>query len=85
MHPYAEVSWNRDERADPTKVRAGLTSMAGSFALTGYIPDKNWAGADIGIMTEFSHSTSGWIGYQGRFSDSSQKLNSFNMGLKINF
>jgi outer membrane lipase/esterase len=85
MHPYAEVSWNRDERADPTRVRAGLTSMAGSFALTGYIPDKNWAGADIGIMTEFSHSTSGWIGYQGRFSDSSQKLNSFNMGLKINF
>ena len=85
MHPYAEVSWNRDQRADPTKVRAGLTSMAGSFALTGYIPDKNWAGADIGIMTEFSHNTSGWIGYQGRFSDSSQKLNSFNMGLKINF
>lgn len=85
MHPYAEVSWNRDKHADPRMITAGLTSMNGSFAMTGFIPDKSWTGADIGIMTEFSPSTSGWIGYQGRFSDSSQKLNSFNMGLKINF
>ncbi len=85
MHPYAEVSWNRDQHADPRMVRAGLTSMNGSFALTGYIPDRTWGAADLGIMTEFSPTTSGWIGYQGRFADSSQKLNSLNMGLKINF
>lgn len=85
MHPYGEVSWNRDARADARKVSAGLTTMGGSFALTGYIPDRNWAGVDLGIMTEFSPTTSGWVGYQGRFADNSQKLNSFNMGLKINF
>ncbi len=85
MHPYAEVSWNRDKRADPRKIRAGLTSMNGSFAMTGFIPDKSWTGADLGIMTEFTPTTSGWIGYQGRFADSSQKLNNFNMGIKFKF
>ncbi|GAB3027645.1 autotransporter domain-containing protein [Oleiagrimonas citrea] len=85
MHPYAEVSWTHDQRADPRKVEAGLIGMNGSFALTGFVPDKSWANADLGIMTEFSPTTSGWIGYQGRFADSNQKINSFNMGLKINF
>lgn len=85
MHPYAELSWNHDARAGLPKVRSGLTSMNGSFALSGYIPDRTWTGADLGIMTEFNSTTSGWIGYKGRFADSSQKLNSFNMGVKINF
>jgi len=26
-----------------------------------------------------------WIGYSGRFGDSSQKYNSFNMGFRVNF
>jgi outer membrane lipase/esterase len=85
MHPYASLAWNHDSRADPRKVTAGLTSMNGRFALTGFIPDDKWASADIGIMTEFSPSTTGWIGYNGRFGDSNQKLNQFNMGLKFSF
>ncbi|KGI76605.1 autotransporter domain-containing protein [Oleiagrimonas soli] len=85
MHPYAEVSWTRDERAGARTVEAGLTGMNGSFAFTGFVPDKSWGNADVGIMTEFSPTTSGWIGYQGHFADSNQKINSFNMGFKINF
>lgn len=85
MHPYAELAWTQDSQGGQRKVRAGLTGMNGSFALTGFVPDTHWGSADVGIMTEFSPSTSGWIGYKGLFSQNNQKLNSFNMGLKINF
>src|SRR5699024_3131634 len=54
LHPYINVAWNHDDRADPRKVRAGLASMPGSFALTGFIPDANWASADLGLTADFS-------------------------------
>ncbi|MDA3914722.1 autotransporter domain-containing protein [Oleiagrimonas sp.] len=85
MHPYVDLAWNRDSHAGPRQVQAGLTTMNGSFALTGFVPDKNWGSADVGIMTEFDSTTSGWLGYQGSYGRNNQKLNNFNMGLKINF
>lgn len=83
LKPYAEVSWNHDSKANPTEVTAGLTSMPGSFTLTGYVPDKTWGAASIGVTTQLTPSVSSWIGYTGRFSDSSQHYNNINMGFKI--
>lgn len=85
MKPYAEVSWNHDSKADPSMVTAGLTSMAGSFTLTGYVPDKTWGMASLGLSTQLTPTVSSWIGYSGRFSDNSQSYNSFNMGFRIKF
>ncbi len=85
LHPYVNVAWNHDDRADPRKVRAGLSGMQGSFALTGFIPDADWASADLGLSADFSDSVSGWVAYHGRFADSNQSLNGLGLGLKIAF
>jgi outer membrane lipase/esterase len=85
LSPYAELAWNRDNKADPRMVRAGLNSMNGSFALTGFTPDKNWGTAELGLSAKLTPSMTSWIGYNGRFSDTSQKYNSFNMGFKVTF
>jgi outer membrane lipase/esterase len=85
LSPYAELAWNHDSKADPRLVSAGLNSMNGTFALTGFIPDKTWGTADIGVTAQLTPSVTSWVGYNGRFSDDSQKYNSFNMGVKILF
>jgi outer membrane lipase/esterase len=85
LTPYAELAWNHDSRADARAVTAGLNSMNGQFALTGFQPDASWGTADVGLAAQFSRKLSGWIGYSGRFSDDSQKYNSLNLGLKYAF
>jgi outer membrane lipase/esterase len=85
LSPYAELAWNRDDKADPRLVSAGLNSMNGTFALTGFTPDKNWASAELGLSAKLTPSMTSWIGYSGRFSDTSQKYNSFNLGFKVMF
>jgi len=85
LSPYAEIAWNRDDKADPRSAQAGLNSMNGSFALTGFTPDKKWGTADIGLSTQLTSNISSWIGYSGRFGDDSQKYNSFNMGFMVKF
>lgn len=83
--PYAELAWNHDDKADPREVQAGVVGMPGSFSLSGYVPDKTWASADLGLSAQFSPNLIGWFGYHGRFSDRTQKDNSINLGLKIGF
>ncbi|MCX7512518.1 autotransporter domain-containing protein [Frateuria hangzhouensis] len=85
LMPFVELAWNHDDKADPHAVEAGLVSMPGSFALTGYEPDRSWASADVGLSAQFSSSVTGWFGYHGRFSDDNQKDDSLNLGVKIGF
>ncbi len=85
LSPYAELAWNRDDKADPRMVRAGLNSMNGTFALAGFTPDKNWGTAELGVSAKLTPSMTSWFGYSGRFSDTSQKYNGFNMGFKVMF
>ncbi len=85
LSPYAELAWNHDSKADARAVTAGLVSMNGSFALTGYTPDATWGSADLGLSAQFSHNVSGWVAYSTRLSDSTQKDNSVNLGIKIGF
>ncbi|MEI7036883.1 autotransporter domain-containing protein [Fulvimonas yonginensis] len=85
LMPYVELAWNHDDKADPRTVRAGLVGMAGRFELTGYVPDKTWGSADLGLSAQFSQNVTGWFGYHGRFSDRNQKDDSVNLGVKIGF
>jgi outer membrane lipase/esterase len=85
LHPFARVAWNHDGDADPRDVSAGLVSMPGTFALPGFTPDKNWGSVGVGLAVDFTPSFSGWIGYDGRFSDSSQRVDSLNLGAKFRF
>lgn len=86
MAPYAELAWNRDSKADATRqVTTGLNTMNGSFAISGFTPDKAWGNVALGLSAELTPTVTSWIGYEGRFSDTSQRNNSFNMGFRIKF
>ncbi|WIG56842.1 MAG: Phospholipase/lecithinase/hemolysin [Rhodanobacteraceae bacterium] len=85
LHPFARIAWNHDNDADPRDVSAGLVSMPGTFSLPGFMPDKNWGSAGVGLAADFTPNFSGWIGYDGRFSDSSQRVDSLNIGAKFRF
>ena len=85
MAPYAELAWNHDSKADPRSVTAGLNTMGGSFSLSGYVPDKTWGSADIGLSAQLTPSVSSWIAVSSRFSDSSQKDDNVNLGFKVSF
>ncbi len=84
MAPYGELAWNRDGKADSTRlVTTGLNTMNGSFAISGFTPDKDWGSTELGISAELTPTITSWIGYTGRFGDSSQRDNSFNMGFRV--
>lgn len=85
LHPFARVAWNHDNDAGARDVTAGLVTMPGSFALPGFMPDKNWGSVGIGLAADFTPNFSGWIGYDGRFSDSSQRVDSLNIGARFRF
>ena len=86
MSPYAELAWNRDGQANATRlVSTGLNTMNGSFAISGFTPDRTWGSVDLGLSAELTPKVTSWIGYNGRFSDSSQSYNTFNMGFRVKF
>ncbi len=84
MSPYAELSWSRDSKADPRAVDTGLTSLNGSFASVGFVPDKAWGTIDLGLSAQLTPTVTSWVGYNSRFSDTSQKYHSYNLGFRIN-
>ena len=85
LHPFAEVAYNHDGRAEASFISAGLTNMAGKFEVQGFTPDKTWATADLGLSADFSKTWSGWVSYSGRFGDDTQRNNSLNIGAKMSF
>lgn len=85
LHPYAQVAWNHDGKADPRDVRAGLVDMPGTFGMPGFVPDKTWGSAGVGLNAQFSPGFSAWVSYDGRFSDSNERDNSLNVGAKLSF
>jgi outer membrane lipase/esterase len=85
LHPFLRVAWNHDSDADARTVSAGLVSMPGRFALPGFSPDRDWGSVGVGLAANFTPAFSGWIGYEGRFSDSSQHINSLNIGANVRF
>ena len=48
-------------------------------------PDKTWGTADLGLSAQLTPMVTSWIGYNGRFSDTSQRYNGFNMGFSVKF
>ncbi len=85
LHPYARLAWYTDHEAEARAVRAGLVSMGGSFALPGFLPDRNWATATMGLNLDISSRLSAWLGYEARRADSSQQFNSINLGASWRF
>ena len=59
--------------------------MPGTFALPGFVPGKNWFNASLGLSAHFTPNLTGYASYTGMFNNSSQKLNSLNLGLSMAF
>lgn len=85
LHPYAQLAWNHDSKADQRDVRAGLVNMPGTFSMPGFAPDKAWGSAGVGLSADFNPAFSMWASYDGRFSDSNERDNSLNLGGKLKF
>ena len=85
LQPFARVSYEHDADASTQLVAAGLTSMPGTFALPGFVPGKNWFNASLGLSAHFTPNLTGYASYTGMFNNSSQKLNSLNLGLSMAF
>jgi outer membrane lipase/esterase len=86
MTPYAELAWHRDSKAgDVRTVTTGLNSLNGSFAVSGFVPDKAWGTADLGLSAQLTPTITSWISYNAHFSDTSQHYNGFNMGFRVKF
>jgi outer membrane lipase/esterase len=85
LHPFARIGWNHDSDADPRDVTGGLVTMPGTFAMPGFTPDRNWGSAGIGLTADFNRRFSGWIGYDGRFADNNQRVDSVNVGGRLAF
>ncbi|WP_329742105.1 autotransporter domain-containing protein [Dyella sp. A6] len=85
LSPCVSVAWNHDSKAKPEMITAGLNSMNGSFEMPGFNPDKSWGTATLGISAKFDSNITTWIGYNGRFADSSQKYSSVNLGFRVGF
>ncbi|MFT0545991.1 autotransporter domain-containing protein [Allopusillimonas ginsengisoli] len=85
LRPFVRAQWSHDSKARQRDVSAGLVSMPGTFALPGFVPDKNWATVSVGLVAEFEPNFSGWIGYHDQFSDSSQRLNNISAGIRMAF
>jgi outer membrane lipase/esterase len=85
MSPFVELGWNHDSRAATDMVTAGLNTMNGSFEMAGFTPDKNWGTASVGLTAQLTTNLQGWVSYYGHFSDSAQRYNSINLGVKFGF
>lgn len=86
MTPYAELAWHRDSKADDVRtVTAGLNTLNGRFAVSGFMPDKAWGTADLGLSAQLTPTITSWISYNSHFSDTSQRYNGFNMGFRVKF
>jgi outer membrane lipase/esterase len=59
--------------------------LNGSFEMAGFTPEKNWGSGNIGLMAQFTPNLSGWIAYNGHFSDDSERYNAINLGVKFGF
>ena len=85
VQPFARASYEHDSDARARLVSAGLTSMPGTFAMPGFVPDRNWINASVGLSAHLAPGMSGYLSYTGMFSNSSQKLNSLDLGLAMRF
>ena len=63
----------------------GLVTLPGTFDAPGFRPDKQWVTVEAGANARLNDKVSLFAGYNGRFSDDSQRYNSVNVGAKYVF
>ena len=82
LHPIARVAYEHESENNPRNVTAGLVSLNGTFSLPGYQPDTSWWTAELGLAADFGSNLVGFAAYNGLFGNSTQRVDSFNVGIK---
>ncbi len=85
LAPYGAIAYAYDGRAETRYVDAGLVTLPGEFSLPGYAPAKSWGTLEAGIEARFARGWTAFAGYQGRFGDVSQSLDTANVGVRLAF
>ena len=85
LHPFARVAYEHESDNSVRNVSAGLVGLNGTFSMPGYQPDSSWWDAELGLSADFGSNFTGYAAYNGRFGDSSQRVDSFNVGMKFSF
>lgn len=85
VHPFARVAYEHESDGKAHNVNAGLVGLNGTFSLPGFTPDSSWWSAELGVSADFGSNIVGYAAYNGRFGDSSQRMDSVNLGMKWSF
>ncbi|MBS0213017.1 MAG: autotransporter domain-containing protein [Proteobacteria bacterium] len=85
FHPFARVAYNHESDAGPRLVSAGLIGLNGTFSMPGYQPNSSYWTGQLGVAASLGGNFSGFASYDGHFGDSSQRIDSFNVGVKMSW
>ena len=85
LQPFGRVAFAKDSQDHVTAVQAGSNTMNGHFTLDGFQAPKDWVEADIGVNYELNEKTAVSFSYRARLSDTTQDVNSVNLGVRMEF
>jgi outer membrane lipase/esterase len=85
LHPFARVAYEHESDNNVRNVTAGLANLNGTFSLPGYLPESSWWSAELGLSADFGNNLVGFAAYNGLFGNSTQRVDSFNLGIKFSF
>ena len=84
-HPFGRVAYEHESDNNARNVTAGLATLNGTFSLPGYLPESSWWSAELGVSADFGNNLVGYIAYNGLFGNSTQRVDSGNVGIKWSF
>lgn len=82
IHPFARISYEHESDDGPRDVTAGLASLNGTFSLPGYQADSNWWDGQVGLSAQMGSNISGYLSYNGQFGNTTERVDSINLGVK---
>ena len=85
LRPYGELAYAYDGDARTRDVTAGLTTMAGEFAIPGFSPDRQWGEVKAGLDAAFSPRWSGYVAFNGRFAGRTTDYDGADVGVRYAF
>ena len=84
-HPFGRVAYEHESDDNARNVTAGLATLNGTFSLPSYQPESSWWSAELGVSAEFGDNLVGYVSYSGLFGNSTQRVDSGNIGIKFSF
>ena len=85
LRPYGEIAYAYDGDAHTRDVTAGLTTLSGEFAISGFSPDREWGEVQAGLDAVFSRRWSAYVAFNGRFAGRTTDYDGADVGVRYAF